>query len=524
MWQTIDRWVRAGLGALAILAVVAPIGADGGSSDPRAPAADSITLPAGTAVAYPPGFHCAYRPAEEWLAGFRAAVDRREIPDPQTRSIPSIPQRVPSGRQTRSLTTADLYPFEDTDQLLLTDWTLEQIMDLMVTAANDLLSTYGDNYDFIGFWLNFEPHHRYGGAFFWSLENDVLGIGKDLFNYRSDYGLAGENIEGMVMLYNVNSYWWDPPGGAYSDFTRLMISHEFEHRWAVRLPPLLDGRNLQGEADATVGGPCGKVGHWSYKVDGQGSAMEIREWVGFHPAVLDAQIWSFSNDIPGGVFSYPDLYLMGYVSPAEMDAGASELRYVEQSPECASPHQGPMTSFSSAHIIAAAGPRVPDSASSQKQFRTGWIMIHLPGDPPDQAELEKAVAILEEHQLVWTSSTLGRGTMDHSLGDLLAGVDAVRTVGGDQGNPTLAPPIPNPLLSQTVVHYALTEKSRVALTVHDVTGRRVVTLDEGIRSAGERSVRWNGLDETGSRVASGVYFVRLEVDGFTQTSKLLVVR
>jgi hypothetical protein len=45
----------------------------------------------------------------------------------------------------------------------------------------------------------------------------------------------------------------------------------------------------------------------------------------------------------------------------------------------------------------------------------GWIMIHQPGDLPSAAELDKAVAILEQHVVDWEMSTLGRGTMDHQL-------------------------------------------------------------------------------------------------------------
>ena len=42
-------------------------------------------------------------------------------------------------------------------------------------------------------------------------------------------------------------------------------------------------------------------------------------------------------------------------------------------------------------------------------------MIHQPGDLPSSAELDKAIAILEQHMIDWNMSTLERGTMDHSL-------------------------------------------------------------------------------------------------------------
>jgi hypothetical protein len=474
----------------------------------------------------PPAVWCATRPANEELAGWRAAIERGEIPDPATRPIPVIPESVWRYRTSgpRSLTTDDIYLFEDTDELLLTDFTVEQIKNLMASAVNDLMSVHGDIYDYAGFWLNFDPHHTIGGAFFWSIENDVSGIGRELFDYRPDYGIAGENIEGMLMMHNVNTYWFDPPGGPYSDFTQQGISHEFEHRWAMHLPPLADGRNLQGDADPYVGGPCGKTMHWSYRVDGQGSAMEIREWIGSRPARLQGGIFTFNTDIPGGVFSYPDLYLMGYVSPLEMDAGASELRYMMQTTTCADWYQGPITHWTSADIIETAGPRIPDSQSSQWDWHTGWIMIYLPGDPPDQAELEKAAAILEEHQNIWSLSTLGRGTMDHSLFDETT--DVAGPVSGRSG-PTrvaLARPSPNPLVSETTLRYTLSAPAPVALSIHDVTGRRVATLVESCWPAGSHSAVWNGCDESGARVASGVYFAHLLAGDAVRTRKLLVVR
>ncbi len=105
---------------------------------------------------------------------------------------------------------------------------------------------------------------------------------------------------------------------------------------------------------------------------------------------------------------------MGSVSPEEMDAGNSELRFMDES-NCGPTYFGPISDFSSADIIASAGERIPSSADSQQDFRTAWIMLHLPGAPPTDTELDKAVGILEQHVIDWQFGTLGRGTMDNSL-------------------------------------------------------------------------------------------------------------
>ena len=275
-----------------------------------------------------PAFDCKYRPASYWLGKLRSAIDRGEIPDPQSRPLPFVAPRVSLPEELAELpclTREQIFPFEDSDRLLLTNFSDGQLINLMTDAANTLLATHGDNFDFVGFWVNFNPHHTIGAAFYLSIENDVLGIGSSIFNSRPAMGLAGDNIEGYIMMWNVNSSFWQPGVGPSADFTRLALAQEFEHRWAMFLPDTADGRALQGN-----NANCGRGAHWNWKVDGQGSGMEIAEWVGSAPAVPEATFISFNTDI-GGIFSYADLYLMGYVSPAEMDAGNSELRYMDDS-------------------------------------------------------------------------------------------------------------------------------------------------------------------------------------------------
>ena len=82
---------------------------------------------------------------------------------------------------------------------------------------------------------------------------------------------------------------------------------------------------------------------------------------------------------------------------------------------CDQDYSGPISTWSSADIVAAAGPRIPVAASEQHHYRTAWVMIHLPFAAPTNQDLDKAVAILQQHELDWRHSTLGRGTMDNSL-------------------------------------------------------------------------------------------------------------
>ncbi len=91
--------------------------------------------------------------------------------------------------------------------------------------------------------------------------------------------------------------------------------------------------------------------------------MEISEWLGSDPAIREQSSISFNTDTDG-VFSYTDLYLMGYVSPQEMDLGNSELRFMDDS-NCSPSYFGPISKFASSDIIASAGERIPSSKDSQ---------------------------------------------------------------------------------------------------------------------------------------------------------------
>ncbi len=340
---------------------------------------------------------------------FIAAVQRGDLPDPRNQFHPPVPPPHQwAAGTTTCLTGEHIFPFEDSNSVLLTDFADEELLFLMLTALNTLIATEGDNYDFVGFWLNFTPHHTIGAAFYSGVQNDTTGLGLDLFDFHDKGGVLGERLQGVVMMWDVNSNLWQPGDGPAADFTRLALAQEFEHRWAMFLPSLLDGRVLQGNNAS-----CGRSAHWSWRVDGQGSGMEISEWVGADPAVLEGAFVTFNTDT-GGVFSYSDLYLMGMVSPDEMDAGNSELRFMEDS-NCNADYFGPISDFASANIIASAGERVPNSDDSQKEFRTAWIMIHLPEAPPTDPQLDKAVTILEQHMIDWDFSTIGRSTMDNSL-------------------------------------------------------------------------------------------------------------
>lgn len=83
---------------------------------------------------------------------------------------------------------------------------------------------------------------------------------------------------------------------------------------------------------------------------------------------------------------------------------------------------------------------------------------------------------------------------------------------------------PNPFNPATTVPYRLSTGSDVQLTVHDALGRRVATLASGHRPAGDHAAIWDGRDENGARLASGVYTARLVANGTTFTRHMLLLK
>ncbi|MEE9269408.1 MAG: choice-of-anchor B family protein [Candidatus Krumholzibacteria bacterium] len=83
---------------------------------------------------------------------------------------------------------------------------------------------------------------------------------------------------------------------------------------------------------------------------------------------------------------------------------------------------------------------------------------------------------------------------------------------------------PNPFNPTTTITYTLESAGNVVLTVYDAAGRRIRTLLNGVQGAGAQTATWNGRDNRGHRVASGVYFYRLEAGGASDTRRMVFLK
>jgi hypothetical protein len=86
-----------------------------------------------------------------------------------------------------------------------------------------------------------------------------------------------------------------------------------------------------------------------------------------------------------------------------------------------------------------------------------------------------------------------------------------------------SPIYPNPIAGRAVLRFALPHDGTVQLDVLDVQGRRVAQLANGMRAAGEQQLSWDGRNDAGRAVGSGVYFAVLRFGGQTLTHRMIVM-
>jgi len=83
---------------------------------------------------------------------------------------------------------------------------------------------------------------------------------------------------------------------------------------------------------------------------------------------------------------------------------------------------------------------------------------------------------------------------------------------------------PNPFNPETTIKYSVKTNTHVTLEIFNVKGQKVRTLVNGPVEAGNRQVIWNGIDDRGQGVASGVYFYRMKTDDYTATKRMMLIK
>lgn len=83
---------------------------------------------------------------------------------------------------------------------------------------------------------------------------------------------------------------------------------------------------------------------------------------------------------------------------------------------------------------------------------------------------------------------------------------------------------PNPFRQATWIAYTVARTAPVELRVYDAAGRCVRTLVDAETGPGMHRAAWNGRDDSGSQLASGIYFYRLSIGAYVSSRKMMLVR
>jgi hypothetical protein len=172
-------------------------------------------------------------------------------------------------------------------------------------------------------------------------------------------------------------------------------------------------------------------------------------------------------------------------------------------------------------VVAVAGVSLGLSALESSEI-TRWVVASGGG-----------LATSSSHGVQGTvgQSFIGRGTSQHAIIDSGFWPPQPGTVTGVPGVETplpavydLHPNLPNPFNPRTTIQYDLPKATHVRLRVYDLAGRLVRTLVDGVEAPGRRSVVWDGVDHTGTAVASGTYVAVLNTPDYEATQKMTLVR
>ncbi len=83
---------------------------------------------------------------------------------------------------------------------------------------------------------------------------------------------------------------------------------------------------------------------------------------------------------------------------------------------------------------------------------------------------------------------------------------------------------PNPFNPSTIIQYSLPQAKKVRIVVYDISGKEIALLADKYQNAGTYNVTWNGNNNSGQPVASGIYFYSVQAGNYAQTKKMVLLK
>ncbi|NNE08576.1 MAG: T9SS type A sorting domain-containing protein [Gemmatimonadetes bacterium] len=165
------------------------------------------------------------------------------------------------------------------------------------------------------------------------------------------------------------------------------------------------------------------------------------------------------------------------------------------------------------------------TGTSADSISTNYDAITAPDGPGDMTDFNG-----EDAQGSWTLSVTDNASGDFGTIEEFCLIITYGTVPTDVADGSvprsfeLHPNRPNPFNPTTSISFDVPKASHVRLGVYNTGGRLIKTLVNETMQAGSRQILWDGKNESGHSVSSGLYFYKIEADGFTETRKMTLIR
>jgi hypothetical protein len=197
------------------------------------------------------------------------------------------------------------------------------------------------------------------------------------------------------------------------DYAMSQIGHEMGHRWSAFVSAKVNDETIQLGPTHWAKGLQAPVA-FPYQRPVEASAMGGGVWQDNY----DGTFTQLDDDyyVPATGWSYLDLYLMGFISAAEVP-DFFILRNLVPAGRDANGHpiyKADRTKITIQDVIAAEGPRLPGIDKSQKNFNTGMVVVVEHGKTPSPELIERTNGIRERWMDYWTTTTGHRSTMTTS--------------------------------------------------------------------------------------------------------------
>ena len=238
-----------------------------------------------------------------------------------------------------------------------------------------------------------------------------------------------------------------------------------------------------------------------------------REWRGYEISLSHAEHAVGMVVDPGGTLWISSSYLLAYKTAS----GWMSYEYLEFRGRGSSMGRSMAAERAGRIWIEGDGGWIGVFESGQLHRTPSGSNPDVFGSPVHQAPQK----LYYDGEVLWTA---GRRLGRWRLPQRPTSVEDEPGSSGASGQSRLLDSYPNPFNGRTLIGFELDRRQPVSLRVHNLTGQRVTTLAEGVYPEGAFVVSWDGRDDRGREVASGVYLARLRLDERALSHLLTLVR